>query len=207
MTRAWLAGAALAVGTGLPTIVPLGADAWPPASEPPATAATTRRTPSSPVPTPIVDANDLRRLGERALLFPVPDVSPARVRDTFADRRGGALHEALDVPAPRGAAVVAVDDGVVAKLFTSVPGGLTVYVFDDAHRYAYYYAHLDGYAEGLAEGNRVRRGEVLGRVGSTGNAAEEAPHLHFAIFKLEPEPRWWVGTPIDPHPLVVRPAP
>lgn len=199
MTRAWLAGAVLAMSAGSPAIVV-------PASHP--STSVSRALPSpQPAPTPVVDANDLRRLRERALLFPVPDVTPATVRDTFADRRGGGLHEALDVPAPRGAVVVAVDDGIVAKLFTSVPGGFTVYVFDDARRYAYYYAHLDGYAEGLAEGRRVRRGEVLGRVGSTGNAPEDAPHLHFAIFKLEAEPRWWVGTPIDPHPLVVRPKP
>lgn len=207
MTHAWLVAAAMAASTALSAIVaPRIASARHAPAEPVAPASTTSSTPA-PAPTPVVDANDLRRLRARALLFPVPDVSPATVRDTFADRRGGSMHEALDVPAPRGAAVVAVDDGTVAKLFTSLPGGLTVYVFDDARRYAYYYAHLDGYAEGLAEGLRVRRGEVLGRVGSTGNAAEDAPHLHFAIFKLEPEPRWWVGTPIDPHPLVVRPEP
>jgi murein DD-endopeptidase MepM/ murein hydrolase activator NlpD len=109
----------------------------------------------------------------------------------------------LDVAAPRGAPVVAVDDGVVAKLFRSVPGGLTVYLFDDQRRYAYYYAHLDAYAADLAAGQRVRRGQVIGYVGSSGNAAVDAPHLHFAIFKLESEPRWWRGTPINPYPLLV----
>jgi len=157
----------------------------------------------TPAPTPVVTTTDLESLRGRALVFPVPDVSAETVRSTFGDDRGGRPHEALDVPAPRGARVVAVDDGVVAKLFTSVPGGLTVYVFDDARRFAYYYAHLDGYAEGLVEGRRVGRGDLLGWVGSTGNAAAEAPHLHFAIFKLEEsQPRWWIGTPIDPYPLL-----
>jgi murein DD-endopeptidase MepM/ murein hydrolase activator NlpD len=155
-------------------------------------------------PTPVVTEVDLQRLRERALLFPVPEISPAAARDTFAERRGGSAHEALDVAAPRGAPVVAVDDGVVAKLFRSVPGGLTVYLFDDQRRYAYYYAHLDAYAADLAAGQRVRRGQVIGYVGSSGNAAVDAPHLHFAIFKLESEPRWWRGTPINPYPLLVR---
>jgi murein DD-endopeptidase MepM/ murein hydrolase activator NlpD len=179
-----------------------------PVATPPTPSAKASASPSpTPVrPTPVVDADDLRRLRERALVFPVPVVSPGTVRDTFGDRRGAAAHEALDVPAPRGAPVVAVDDGVVAKIFTSVAGGLTVYIFDDARRYAYYYAHLDGYVEGLDAGRRVRRGEVLGWVGSTGNAAAEVPHLHFAIFKLEAEPRWWVGTAIDPYPLLVPPS-
>ena len=159
----------------------------------------------SPLPTPVVTEEDLQRLRARALLFPVPQVTPSTVRDTFHDRRGGGPHEALDIAAPRGAEVVAVDDGTVVKLFRSVPGGLTAYVFDLESRYAYYYAHLDRYVPGLAEGQRVRRGDVLGYVGSTGNAAVDAPHLHFAIFKLEPEARWWRGTALDPHPLLAPP--
>ncbi len=157
----------------------------------------------APAPTPIVSAEDLQQLRDRALLFPVPQISPGTVRDTYEDRRAGHIHEALDIPAPRGAPVVAVDAGVVTKLFASVPGGLTIYLFDSDRRYAYYYAHLDAYAADLAEGQRVERGQVLGYVGTTGNAAPDAPHLHFAIFKLEPEPRWWHGTPLDPHPLLV----
>jgi len=167
--------------------------------------ARSRHTAAPVAPTPVVSAGDLEALRTRALLFPVPEVAPSSVRDTFEDARGGARHEALDIPAPRGAPVVAVDDGTVAKLFTSVPGGLTIYVFDDARRYAFYYARLDAYADGLVEGRRVRRGDVVGRVGTTGNAPPDGPHLHFAIFKLEPVPRWWVGTPIDPYPLLVPP--
>lgn len=182
------------------------------AASPAASASRARRHPTpcvptrTPVaePTPVVSDDDLQRLRERALLFPVPEVTPGTVRDTFHDRRGGGPHEALDIAAPRGALAVAVDDGTIEKLFRSVPGGLTVYVFDADRRYAYYYAHLDRYLPGLAEGQRVRRGDVLGYVGSTGNAAEDAPHLHFAIFKLEPGARWWRGTPLDPYPVLVR---
>jgi len=158
---------------------------------------------ASPAPTPVVSEADLQELRERALVFPVPQISPGTVHDTYDDRRAGHGHEALDIPAPRGAPVSTATTGVVTKLFPSVPGGLTIYLVDESRRYAYYYAHLDAYAADLAEGQRVARGQVIGYVGSTGNAAPDAPHLHFAIFKLEPEPRWWHGTALDPHPLLV----
>jgi murein DD-endopeptidase MepM/ murein hydrolase activator NlpD len=107
-------------------------------------------------------------------------------------------HEAIDILAPRGTPVMAVDDGRIVKLFLSKPGGITVYQFDPTGQFAYYYAHLDRYADGLAEGQTVRRGSVIGYVGSTGNASPEAPHLHFAIFRLGPKKQWWKGEPINP---------
>ena len=91
----------------------------------------------------------------------------------------------------------------MAKLFTSKAGGLTIYQFDRSRSVAYYYAHLQGYASGLVEGAKVSRGQVLGYVGSTGNASPAAPHLHFAIFVLGPEKHWWQGKAIDPY-LVFR---
>lgn len=142
------------------------------------------------------------------LLLPVQGVRPAQLHDTFAEGRGGGTraHEALDIMAPRGTPVLAAVDGTVEKLFESVPGGLTIYEFDQDRTHAYYYAHLDRYADGLAEGAALRRGDVIGYVGSTGNAAEDAPHLHFAIFVLGPEKRWWQGTAIDPYPLLAPAA-
>jgi murein DD-endopeptidase MepM/ murein hydrolase activator NlpD len=98
--------------------------------------------------------------------------------------------------------VLAVADGRVAKLFDSKPGGLTVYQFDREEKLAYYYAHLDRYAEGLAEGRVLKRGEVLGYVGSTGNASPEAPHLHFEIHTLGPEKHWWEGASLNPYPVL-----
>jgi len=136
------------------------------------------------------------------LLIPVVGVDASQLFDTFSQSRGaGRPHEAIDIAAPRGTPVVAVDDGRVVKLFNSKPGGLTVYQFDSAQRLAYYYAHLDRYAPGLAEKQELKRGEVLGYVGSTGNADPAAPHLHFAIFALGPEKRWWQGTAINPYPF------
>jgi murein DD-endopeptidase MepM/ murein hydrolase activator NlpD len=104
--------------------------------------------------------------------------------------------------APRGTPVYAVEDGRVAKLFTSVPGGKTIYQYDPSGRIAYYYAHLDRYAKGLADGKDVKRGEVIGYVGNTGNATPTAPHLHFAIFRLGPKREWWKGEPVDPYPYL-----
>ena len=149
---------------------------------------------------------DLATLAERRLLMPVQGVAPADLRDTFNEGRdaGARPHEALDVMAPRGTPVLAADEGRLVKLFTSVPGGLTVYQFDPSGRYAYYYAHLDRYADGLREGMTLQRGQPIGYVGSTGNASPDAPHLHFAIFRLGPERQWWKGTAVNPYPLLAR---
>lgn len=145
----------------------------------------------------------VRLLRMRRLEVPVQGVDRNQLYDSFDDRRGIRRHEAIDIMAPRGTLVFSVEDGRVAKLFESVAGGLTVYIFDPAEMFTYYYAHLDRYAGGLKEGEAVRRGEVIGYVGSTGNASDDAPHLHFAIFQLGPERRWWQGKPINPY-LVLR---
>lgn len=171
----------------------------------PAAKRTATPAPTAAAPTPVVSDEDLGELRARTLAFPVPSVRWEDTPDTFSDRRGTTPHEALDIPAPRGAPAVAVDDGVVEKLFRSVSGGLTIYLFDRARRFAYYYAHLDRYEPGLHEGQVVARGDVLAYVGSTGNASPEVPHLHFTIFKLDPTGRWWRGTALNPHPLL-RPS-
>lgn len=138
-----------------------------------------------------------------ALLLPVQGVSAAELTDTYTDARSeGRSHDAIDIMAAKGTPVLAVADGYVEKLFTSERGGLTIYQFEPSGRYAYYYAHLDRYADGLAEKQQIRRGEVIGYVGATGNASPDAPHLHFAIFQLGPEKRWWKGTPINPYPVL-----
>ena len=138
-----------------------------------------------------------------SLLIPVQCVAASRLVDTFTQARGtGRLHDAIDIMAARGTPVLAVADGRVAKLFDSKPGGLTVYQFDGEEKLAYYYAHLDHYAPGLAEGQQLKRGDTLGYVGSTGNASPDAPHLHFAVFVLGPEKKWWQGTAVNPYPLL-----
>jgi murein DD-endopeptidase MepM/ murein hydrolase activator NlpD len=167
-----------------------------PARMPPA-AATSALAAAAATPSPTQPATP------NALLIPVAGVRAAQLTDTFNDSRDGTRrHEALDIMAARGTPVLAASDGTVAKLFTSVPGGLTIYEFDPTSTYAYYYAHLDHYAPGLAEGKAIKRGDLIAYVGSTGNASADAPHLHFAIFVLGPEKQWWKGTANDPHPLL-----
>jgi len=141
--------------------------------------------------------------GPTGLLVPVQGVAAGDLHDTFGDARGSERsHEALDIMAPAGTPVLAVADGHIEKLFDSDRGGLTLYQFEPSGRWSYYYAHLQAYAPGLAEGAALKRGQVIGYVGSTGNADPAAPHLHFAVFALTPERQWWTGTPVNPYPLL-----
>lgn len=174
----------------------------------------TRATDTAPVPAPSPpraldraattgQSGAVAPAARQGLVVPVRGVPAGELQDTFGDARGSdRSHEALDIMAPRGTPVLAAVDGHIEKLFDSKPGGLTIYQFDPAGRHAYYYAHLDRYAAGLEEGDQVKQGQVIGYVGSTGNAADGAPHLHFAIFLLGPEKRWWEGTAINPYPLL-----
>ncbi|MCA0977814.1 peptidoglycan DD-metalloendopeptidase family protein [Qipengyuania flava] len=143
----------------------------------------------------------------RELMIPVLNVRPAELSDTFTDSRGGGerLHEAIDIMAPTGTSVVAAAPGVVEKLFESDAGGLTIYVRSNDGRTIHYYAHLDKYAEGLKEGQKVRRGQRLGEVGSSGNASADAPHLHFAILQTTKDAAWWEpANAVNPYPLLSR---
>ncbi|AYQ30596.1 M23 family peptidase [Polaromonas sp. SP1] len=149
---------------------------------------------------PVTGEADISLLRKRALTLPVQGVNAAQLTDTYSQARAaGTPHEAVDIMAPRGTPVLAVEDGKVLKLFLSKPGGITIYQFDPGSNYAYYYAHLDRYADGITEGASLRKGQVIGYVGSTGNASPDAPHLHFAIFKLGPERQWWRGAPLNPY--------
>jgi len=150
-------------------------------------------------------ADDYDLLSKHHLTLPIEGLTARDIQDTFDQgRAGGKPHEASDLLAPRGTPIMAVDDGVIQKLFLSKPGGLTIYEFDRQGVYCYYYAHLDRYAEGLREGMHVRQGEVIGYVGTSGNAPPNTPHLHFAIFKLGLEKHWWQGVAINPYPLLMK---
>ncbi len=148
---------------------------------------------------------DVEYLRDRKLMVPVDGVSPDRVPDTFyAKRDGSRIHRATDIMAARGTPVIAADDGRVLKLRSNENGGITIYAVDPKGRFVYYYAHLDHYRDGLREGEPVEKGELLGYVGTTGNAPANAPHLHFQIMRLRATDRWWDGVPIDPLPYLAK---
>jgi len=139
------------------------------------------------------------------LMVPVSGVARAALSDSYQDARGGGerVHEAIDIMAPRGTPVIAAAPGTIEKLFQSQDGGNTIYQRSEDRRTIYYYAHLDSYAPDVAEGQKIARGQTLGAVGSTGNASETAPHLHFAILRTAPKADWWdTGTAVDPYPVL-----
>ncbi|SEJ60447.1 Peptidase family M23 [Sphingobium sp. AP50] len=155
-----------------------------------------------PVPAPEMS----RPVDQGLLLIPVEGVPASALTDTFSQARAGGArpHDAIDIMAARGRVVLAAADGRIEKLFWSEAGGRTLYERSADGRLIYYYAHLDGYAPGLREGQGVRRGQRIATVGSTGNADPAAPHLHFAVNVMQPGESWHGGRPVNPYPLLVR---
>lgn len=139
-----------------------------------------------------------------SLQSPLPGTDLSKLRSNFDEVRGGGSrrHEALDILVPRGTPIRSAASGRLLRMFTSKAGGLMVYASDSTQKFILMYAHLDGYAAGLQEGMPLQRGDVLGYVGTTGNAPPDTPHLHFAIARVGDVKRWWDGTPVDPLPLL-----
>ena len=144
-------------------------------------------------------------VGPSGLVIPVAGTSGEDLIDTYTQSRSGGarVHNAIDIMAPDGTPVYAAAAGTVEKLyFSEGGGGISAYVRSDDKLWSYYYAHLQSYAPGLKEGQRVKPGQLIGRVGSTGNANPEGPHLHFAVNRMEPSWKWHQGVPINPYPLL-----
>jgi murein DD-endopeptidase MepM/ murein hydrolase activator NlpD len=151
---------------------------------------------------PSVGPGDLDQLRAENLLIPVSGVAAKDLVDSFDDMRGGTRHHnALDIMAARNTAVLSTTDATILKLHTSVAGGLTIYASDPSSKYVMMYGHLDSYRPGLKEGEKVKRGQIIGFVGSTGNANPLAPHLHFQVTRNDNLKEWWKGTPINPFPV------
>jgi murein DD-endopeptidase MepM/ murein hydrolase activator NlpD len=147
-------------------------------------------------------------LARRRLAVPVAGVARTRLKDSFHSQRGkGRRHEAIDIMAPWGTPVVAADDGHIEKISRNAGGGLALYQVDGSGRFVYYYAHLAGYADGLSEGQQVRRGDVIAYVGATGNASPTAPHLHFAVMLFTPQRRWRGAQVLNPYPALANEDP
>lgn len=142
-------------------------------------------------------------VGKLNLVIPVAGVRPDQLLDTFTDARSeGRAHDAIDIPASAGTRVFAAADGEIARLFQSERGGTTIYQLSPDKKLVFYYAHLQGYADGIILGKYVRQGEVIGYVGDTGNAGVGNSHLHFSITVLNDPKRYWEGTNINPYPLL-----
>jgi murein DD-endopeptidase MepM/ murein hydrolase activator NlpD len=149
-------------------------------------------------------------VGPAGLAIPVAGIKPEQLLDTYNQARAGGarVHDAIDIMAPHGTPVLAAAPGTVEKLFLSKGGGgITAYVRSNDNRWIYYYAHLEEYAPGLKEGQKVERGTRIGTVGSTGNASPDGPHLHFAIHRMEPGDDWHGGSPVNPYPLLAGKQP
>jgi murein DD-endopeptidase MepM/ murein hydrolase activator NlpD len=165
---------------------------------------TTLATPKPlPKPKPTITAEQAQRavaeLRSRHLLMPIQNFNPQLIKGSFYEMRGTEMHEAADMLAPRNTPVLAVEDGTIGKLWLSKAGGITIYQFDPSQRYVYYYAHLESYAPNLKDGDIVKRGQVIGFVGTSGNAPPNTPHLHFSISVVTEPGRWWSGAQIDPY--------
>jgi murein DD-endopeptidase MepM/ murein hydrolase activator NlpD len=138
----------------------------------------------------------------RGMAIPVAGMMMAQLQDTFDEgRSSGRVHRALDILAPRGTPVLAADSGRVLRMSVNSLGGNTIYAADPLGRVVYYYAHLDAYRTGLAQGATIARGDTLGFVGTTGNAPKDTPHLHFQVMRMPPDGKYWDGEPINPYPL------
>lgn len=156
-----------------------------------------------PVATPNVAMSSAQLPPGLKLIIPVAGVRPEQLRDTFTEARSaGRVHNALDISAPRGAAVLAAADGQIIRLFQSERGGITLYQLSKDQKVVFYYAHLERYADGLTEGRQVRQGEVLAYVGDTGNAGAGNYHLHFGVWLVDDPKRFWSGVNLNPYPLL-----
>jgi murein DD-endopeptidase MepM/ murein hydrolase activator NlpD len=151
------------------------------------------------------DSNAAAYVG--ALFFPVPSVASARLDDSFNAPRGrGRTHQAIDILAPKGAPVLAVEDGRILRLTRTASGGISVYATNLDEQFVYYYAHLDGYHPNIYAGRPLMRGDTVGYVGTTGNAPKDTPHLHFQVMRMPADRKFWNGEPINPYPLLRPPT-
>jgi peptidoglycan LD-endopeptidase LytH len=158
------------------------------------------------------EARRQRELMQAALKLPaegVPDyvtpgfICPVGVPSWFsnswgAPRSGGRTHKGVDMMGPYRSPLVAVGDGIVRLSYGSL-GGNIVWLYAD-YGVNYFYAHMDGYAAGLVDGQRVSRGQLIGYTGDTGNPSPGAYHVHFGIYPGG-------VTAVNPYPTVQRVCP
>lgn len=149
--------------------------------------------------------SEIEFLRDSRLMVPVAGIAPEQVPDTYwAKRDGGRIHQSADIMAPRGTAVIAAIDGVVLRVGQNKTGGIVVYTTDTERRFVFYHAHLDRVSDAIREGLPIQQGDVLGYVGTTGNAPPNAPHLHFQVMRMPDDDHYWEGQPVDVRPFLVK---
>ncbi|HVR33975.1 MAG TPA: peptidoglycan DD-metalloendopeptidase family protein [Acidimicrobiia bacterium] len=176
----------------------------PPASETTTTTAPTTTTTSttSPTTTPTTSPTTTTTSTTTTTLPPsastggsCPVAGPVTYVDSWgAPRSGGRAHQGVDMISARGTPIAAIYSGVIQRMSNSALGGITLWMLSTAG-HQFYYAHLDGYADGIAPGVAVSEGQIIGYNGSSGNAPDYLPHLHF-----EYHPGG--GAAANPYPLV-----
>ncbi len=144
-------------------------------------------------------AKAIVELRAKKLQIPIAGFEISKIKGSFYEIHGGVMHGAADMLAPRNTPVHAVENGKIARLFNSKRGGLTIYQSDPTGRFVYYYAHLERYAEDIHDGDSVKRGQVIGYVGTSGNAPPNTPHLHFSVGLGDGLKKWWVTSSVDPY--------
>ena len=116
------------------------------------------------------------------LPIPVDNIKRHQLKDTWgASRSSGRLHEGIDIMAPRGTKVLSATEGLIADLRNNNLGGKVIWILGPGGTW-HYYAHLDGHKRGLSVGDYVKKGQVIGYVGNSGNARHTAPHLHYGLY-------------------------
>lgn len=139
-------------------------------------------------------------MAQRPLWVPVVGVGVNKLEDSFgAPRSGGRKHRGIDIFAPQGTAVRATASGTIVGRHLAGKGGIALYQLDESGKFVYYYAHLNGFAPDIKKGMNVVQGQVIGYVGTTGNAEKTAPHLHFQIQHVVKGQPWWRGPAANPY--------
>ena len=181
------------------------ADVRPPGPSPTSGASPVLPSPAPPALNPSPPSQVGEGTAPNNLIIPVAGVRPDQLRDTYTESRSeGRVHDAIDIPAPLGTPVFAAADGPIVKLFQSERGGTTIYQLSTDNKFVYYYAHLDRYAEGLAEGHFAKQGETIAYVGDSGNAGAGNYHLHFSIALISDPKHYWQGVNINPYLLLKK---
>ena len=185
------AGAAVPDPTSLSSAIPSVAPA--PAVTPPISIGSGNNTEDPPpggfTTHPPITAEHQQELLQGGFMFPVLGATSNDFSNDFGNFRADTgFHQGIDIFAPAGTPILAINDGVVSSVGWNTLGGRRFWLTDKWGN-EYYFAHLSGFSPLAKEGQQVKRGDVIGFVGSSGDAQGGATHLHF---EMHPGGSWAV---------------